>query len=135
MALTRLDHFSVRTSDVEGTRSFYEEILGLRNGPRPAFPFPGVWLYQGERAVVHVIGVDPNDSSGLQDYLGARGDGGAGSGNFDHIAFTADDLDGMRRHFAESGIVFSEREVPGLSLHQIFLKDPNGLTVELNFAA
>ena len=133
MALTRLDHFSVRTSDVEGTRTFYESVLGLRNGPRPDFPFPGVWLYQGERAVVHVIGVDPNDSKGLMDYLGGRGDGGGGSGNFDHIAFAADDLDGMRRRFSSAGVAFSERTVPNLALHQIFLTDPNGLTVELNF--
>ncbi len=133
MALTRLDHFSVRTTDVAGTQAFYEKVLGLRNGPRPNFPFPGAWLYQGEQAVVHVIGVDPKDSSGLMDYLGARGGGDTGSGNFDHIAFAADDLDGMRSHFGACAVSFTERSVPGLGLHQVFLTDPNGLTVELNF--
>jgi len=83
---------------------------------------------------VHVIGVDPKDSSGLTDYLGGRGGGEAGSGNFDHIAFAANDLAGMRRHFSACGVKFNERDVPGLPLHQIFLTDPNGLTVELNFA-
>lgn len=133
MALTRLDHFSVRTTDVSATQAFYENVLGLRNGPRPDFPFPGAWLYQGDQAVVHVIGVDPKDSSGLMDYLGSRGDGEAGTGNFDHIAFTANDLEGMRKHFEASGVSFKERSVPGLALRQIFLTDPNGLTVELNF--
>lgn len=135
MALTRLDHFSVRTKDVPETRRFYETVLGLRVGARPDFPFPGAWLYQGDRAVVHVIGVDQSDAKGLMDYLGGRGDGGAGSGNFDHIAFTADDLPGMRAHFTACGVAFTERDVPGLSLHQVFLTDPNGLTVELNFPA
>jgi len=134
MSLTRLDHFSVRTADVAGTRAFYEDVLGLRNGPRPNFPFPGAWLYAGEQPVVHVIGVDPRDSSGLSEYLGGRGDGATGSGAFDHIAFAASDLDGMRKHFTARGVAFNERDVPGLALHQIFLKDPNGLTIELNFA-
>ena len=40
----------------------------------------------------------------------------------------------MRRHFTASGVAFRERGVPGLALHQIFLTDPNGITIELNFA-
>ena len=134
MSIERLDHISVRTRDVEATRAFYEDVLGLATGWRPDFPFPGVWLYEGERAVVHVIGVDPEDSSGLQDYLGERDGAGQGGGNFDHVAFFCNDLDGMRASFASKQIEFRERTVPNLSLHQIFLTDPNGVVVELNFA-
>ena len=124
MALSGLDHISVRTTDVEATQAFYEKVLGLQAGPRPNFSFPGAWLYRGEQAVVHVIGVDAH----------GRGEGAAGAGGFDHIAFAATDLDGMRKHFEASGVAFDERGVPGMRLHQIFLTDPNGLRIELNFA-
>jgi catechol 2,3-dioxygenase-like lactoylglutathione lyase family enzyme len=133
MPLTRLDHFSVRTADVEGTKAFYETVLGLRNGERPQFPFPGAWLYQGDRAVVHIIGIDPKDPSGLQEYLGDRGGNGQGTGSFDHIAFVATDFEGMRKHFTELGVPFRHRSVPGLALEQLFVTDPNGITVEINF--
>jgi catechol 2,3-dioxygenase-like lactoylglutathione lyase family enzyme len=133
MPIETLDHYSVRTSDVEKTCSFYESVIGLRSGPRPDFPFPGAWLYSGDRAVVHVIGVDPAESSGLVGYLGGRTEGEEGTGSLDHVAFVASDLEAMRAHFAAKRIEYRERLVPGQALHQIFLVDPNGLTIELNF--
>jgi catechol 2,3-dioxygenase-like lactoylglutathione lyase family enzyme len=134
MSINRLDHVSIRTQDLKATHAFYADVLGLTVGPRPDFPFPGVWLYQDKQAVVHVIGVDPNDSSGLMDYLGTR-TGGEGSGNFDHVAFLCSDLDGMRAKFQAQKLEFRERAVPNMALDQIFLTDPNGITVELNFPA
>jgi catechol 2,3-dioxygenase-like lactoylglutathione lyase family enzyme len=134
MPIEALDHYSVRTTDVEKTRSFYEQAIGLRTGPRPNFPFPGAWLYLGDRALVHVIGTDPGGSAGLEGYLGGRGSGDEdGTGSFDHIAFVASDLDAMRAHFSANKIDFRERKVPGMALHQIFVVDPNGVTIELNF--
>jgi catechol 2,3-dioxygenase-like lactoylglutathione lyase family enzyme len=134
MSINRLDHVSIRTHDLDATHNFYADVLGLSVGPRPNFPFPGVWLYQDKQAVVHVIGVDPNDSSGLSDYLGDRKGGDAGgSGNFDHLAFLCSDLDGMREKFKSKSLDFRERKVPNMDLYQIFLVDPNGSTVELNF--
>ena len=61
MPITRLDHYSIRTTKLEETRRFYAEVMGFEVGPRPEFKFPGVWLYQGGVAVVHVVGIDPND--------------------------------------------------------------------------
>lgn len=29
-------------------------VLGFKNGPRPPFNFPGVWLYSGSHPVLHV---------------------------------------------------------------------------------
>jgi catechol 2,3-dioxygenase-like lactoylglutathione lyase family enzyme len=134
MPIETLDHYSVRTLDVAKTRSFYEMAIGLTSGPRPNFPFPGAWMYAGDRAMVHIIGVDAADSSGLLGYLGSRSYSLDGTGAFDHIAFVASDLEAMRAHFAANQIDFRERDVPGLALHQIFLTDPNGVTIELNFS-
>jgi len=136
MPINKLDHYSVRTTDVAKTREFYTDIIGLQVGPRPEFPFPGVWLYNGDQAVVHVIGIDANDTSGLQGYLGGRGEAvDDGTGALDHVAFVASDFEGMRASFEARKLAFRERLVPGLALNQLFIVDPNGVTIELNFAA
>jgi catechol 2,3-dioxygenase-like lactoylglutathione lyase family enzyme len=123
MPLTQLNHVTVRTDDLEGTRDFYNEVLGLLPGPRPPLAFPGYWLYCGENAVVHLV---PRSGA-----IGA-GDG-KDTGNFDHVAFTAADFDGMRLRFKKLGISFREQEVPGVRVRQLFLQDPNRVMIELNF--
>jgi catechol 2,3-dioxygenase-like lactoylglutathione lyase family enzyme len=123
MPLTQLNHVTVRTDDLEGTRDFYTQVLGLRVGPRPPLSFPGYWLYCGDIPVVHLV---PRSGA-----IGA-GDG-RDTGNFDHVAFTADDFEGMRLSFTRLGIAFREQEVPGIRLRQLFLQDPNKVMIELNF--
>lgn len=140
MAVQKLAHFSVRTTDLAASRRFYTDVLGLRDGWRPAFDFPGAWLYCGgdspDDAVVHLIGVDRADPSGLDAYLGDR-DASAlrGGAAVDHLAFTATDLPGMRRRLEQAGVAWRERTVPNLGLHQLFCEDPCGVVIELNFPA
>ena len=140
MALT-LNHYSVRTTELEKTRDFYAEVLGLTVGPRPNFPFPGLWMYRGDHAdvanaVVHLIGMDANDPEGLKAYLGDRDMLSLrGTGAIDHIAFFADGLSDMLKHLATLSIVPRERTTPSIGLHQLFLDDPNGVAVELNYPA
>jgi catechol 2,3-dioxygenase-like lactoylglutathione lyase family enzyme len=57
-----------------------------------------------------------------------------GSGNVDHIAFQATDLEGTRRALTEAGLPFRETVVPRDNTVQVFVRDPDGITVELNFA-
>lgn len=134
MPLTRLDHYSIRTTDLETTRDFYVDVLGLVDGDRPPFPFPGYWLYVGDRPVVHLIGIDADDPSGLIDYMGEdRKEAFTGSGAVDHVAFNGEDIDEQRERLKKLGIEIRERDVPNMPLQQIFLQDPNGITVELNF--
>jgi catechol 2,3-dioxygenase-like lactoylglutathione lyase family enzyme len=134
MPLIGLDHFSIRTTDVTATRDFYVQILGLRDGERPRFKFPGAWLYSGDKAIIHVIGIDPADNAGLVDYLGEQGEvWRQGTGAVDHLAFMAVDIEGLRERLKQAGVCAREREVPLLGLRQIFVEDPNGVTIELNF--
>jgi catechol 2,3-dioxygenase-like lactoylglutathione lyase family enzyme len=136
-----LNHYSIRTLDMEATRAFYEGVLGLTVGPRPDFPFPGLWMYRGDHgdianAVVHIIGMDPNDPVGLKKYLGDREPSSLrGSGAVDHVAFFATGLAAMRAHLRGLGVPARERTVPTIGLHQLFLDDPNGVVVELNYPA
>ena len=77
MGVERLDHYTIRTEDLDATRRFYTEILGLSVGARPAFTFPGLWLYQGGNPLVHVVGVEPESVARADD----------GTGRLDHVAF------------------------------------------------
>jgi len=140
MAISKLAHFSIRTTDMEATKRFYVDVMGFREGFRPPFAFPGIWLYQGgdeaDYGVVHIIGVDPDDSTGLVDYLGDKpADALHGSGAVDHVAFLATDLPDMHRRLKAAGLTYRERTVPSLGLHQVFVDEPSGLTVEINFPA
>jgi catechol 2,3-dioxygenase-like lactoylglutathione lyase family enzyme len=136
-----LNHFSIRTRDVEACRRFYVDALGLVVGPRPDFPFPGLWLYAGDttawaNAAVHVIGVEGDAAEGLRGYLGERKEAAArGSGALDHVAFFATGLAARRAVLRGLGLAVRERTVPGLGLHQLFVEDPDGILVELNFPA
>ena len=148
MEIKRIDHYSIRTLDVEASRRFYTEIIGLKVGPRPPFDFPGVWLYKGEPpadldnpennyGMVHVMGVDTDNPQALVDYMG-----GAeldtlkdSTGALDHIALAVTGRAGMLEQCRRSNVSFFERTVPSLGLHQVFIKDPNGVTIELNFPA
>lgn len=136
-----LNHFSIRSTDLAACERFYCDALGLVPGPRPPFPFPGLWLYAGDttqtsNAVVHVIGIDRNDPEGLKQYLGDRNEAGlSGSGAVDHIAFVNTGLAATLARLARLGLPVRERTVPALGLHQVFVDDPNGVVIELNFPA
>ncbi|MFO0998446.1 MAG: VOC family protein [Alphaproteobacteria bacterium] len=125
MGLVDLNHFSITVAPdaIEGTEKFYTDVLGLRVGDRPAFTFPGRWLYCGETAVVHLIGT------------GEPGAAPPDTGRLDHIAFRATGLAAMRERIEKSGVEFRERDVPGGRLRQLFVRDPNGILIELNFSA
>ncbi len=135
MGLQRLDHYSIRTPRLDETRRFYADILDMHEGPRPPFPFPGAWMYSGDTAMVHLVGYDPNDAEGLKGYLGDKEAASSGTGTIDHVAFAITGLDAMLARLRAANLAFRERTVPNLGLHQVFVEDPNGVTLELNFPA
>jgi catechol 2,3-dioxygenase-like lactoylglutathione lyase family enzyme len=136
-----LNHFSIRTLNLPATVKFYCDVIGLADGPRPPFQFPGAWLYVGDtaqyaNAIVHVIGLDAANPNGLNQYLGERDNTGLhGSGAVDHIAFFMTGLAEMLKKLKAKNVEFRGREVPVLGLYQVFLDDPNGVVIELNYPA
>lgn len=139
MAVTKLAHYSIRTADLERSCAFYERILGFRRGYRPPFDFPGAWLYMDDDerdfGTVHIIGIDPNNPAGLSAYLGDKALREAGTGTVDHIAFLATGVAAMWETLRAEGIAWRDRTVPSLGLHQVFIEDPSGVTIELNYPA
>ena len=83
---------------------------------------------RGEAPIVHVIG-----EGGERQLPGETRQGAAATGNFDHIAFLASDIDGMRARLDKKGVPYRHQNVPGRPVEQIFVTDPNGIRVELNF--
>lgn len=139
MPIGKLDHYSIRTLDLEASRRFYTEVMGFEVGYRPEFKFPGLWLYNGvtypeTTGVVHIIGVDPNNPEGLKEYLGDRDLASLnGTGTVDHMAFRATGVVEMRQRLQQCSVPCRERTVPSLQLHQVFFEDPSGVTIELNY--
>ena len=119
-----LDHFNIRTRKLGDTVRFYEDVLGLEKGPRPNFAFPGAWMYSEGKPVVHLVDISKTDEQQKPEFR-------RGSSRRLHQP-------GFFRHEAAPGkrrVRFDSRQVPGGELWQIFVNDPNGVMIELNYEA
>jgi len=134
MPLSHIEHFLIQTADIEATRDWYVRVLGMREGPHPDFKFPVVWLYLGDVDVVHLTTGGKNVSENRKRYLGQQSEEVYGSGAVDHIAFRATGLRAMLEHLQREGVDFKQRQVDDQGLYQLFMLDPNGVKIELNFA-
>jgi catechol-2,3-dioxygenase len=102
-------------------KDFYCNVVGLTEGSRPPFERFGFWLYIGDKDVLHLITPKEGDGRSPQ------------KSSFDHIAFKTDNYEDILKKLASLHIPFEEKPIPGMSAHQIFLYDPAGNRVELNF--
>jgi catechol 2,3-dioxygenase-like lactoylglutathione lyase family enzyme len=117
-----VDHFAINTRLLDKTVQFYETVLGLENGPRPNFSFPGAWLYSEGRAIVHLVDVSAEKSEQT-----------IGTGALHHVAFASRGFDVMRDRLLRHGISFDAREKTADGVKRIFVTDPNGVMLELNY--
>jgi catechol 2,3-dioxygenase-like lactoylglutathione lyase family enzyme len=130
MPLGGLQHYTSEPQDLERTKNFYVEVLGLKVGDRPPLDFPGYWLYSGGTATVHLMGNrKPREGIVVRGTEKKYED----TGRFDHIAFAATDVESVRKRLQSKNVNFRESIVPRTGDTQFFLYDPDGLGVELNF--
>jgi catechol 2,3-dioxygenase-like lactoylglutathione lyase family enzyme len=134
MPISHLEHFLVQTTDVGRTRDWYVKVLGFREGWHPDFKFPVCWLYLGGRDVIHITEGGANVSENRKRYVGQESQATTGTGVIDHMAFRATGLPEMMAHLRRENVEFRERQVSDQGLYQLFLFDPNGIKIELNFA-
>ena len=137
MAIQRLEHILVLAQDLEETKNFYVDALGLHVGDRPPFKFAGYWLYLGDMPVIHLALTEGDPA--LQEYfdeapLVGNTDTGAQSA-VEHIAFSATGHDELAARLEHLNIPYKKITVPLAGVRQIFVHDPNGLKLEINFAA
>lgn len=124
MPIVRMDHFTILTTNTADTVAFYHDILGFTSGPRPAFSFPGAWLYHDGRPILHVA-----------ERGGAIPQGG---GVLDHMAFWGTDVSAFLAKLKARGVKHDLRQLPqsghAAGVWQLFFFDPNGARVEIDFA-
>ena len=113
----KLDHVTICAADLDATRDFLVDVLGLRVGERPDFSFPGYWLYLGDSPIIHMMGRDPGSDEA--------------STWVDHVAFGPFDFDAKRQELEAIGRAFKVADVPGAALRQIFVEGPGGVRLEL----
>jgi catechol 2,3-dioxygenase-like lactoylglutathione lyase family enzyme len=113
-----MNHFNVLTDDVETTRRFYRDVIGLTEGDRPPLGFPGIWFYAGGEPILHISAAKLPEPRG---------------GVIDHIAFSAEDLKATVARLKANKVDYTLRQQVGTRIWQVFCHDPMGAKVELDF--
>jgi len=126
MPVRGFSHYNLRAPRemLDRLQAFYRDVVGLTVGERPPFAFFGYWLYVGDRPVLHLSEASDADAKSLD-----------GVGTFDHAAFDCDDRPAFEKRLAARGIAFRTARVPQTGQVQLFLEDPAGNGVELNFGS
>lgn len=119
MAIVGMNHFTVLTDNLDASRDFYVDVLGLEEGYRPPLGFPGAWLYCNGQAVLHIIAgrTLPQPRAGV----------------LDHIAFSAKNLTATVSKLKARGIEYNLRRQNESGTWQLFCFDPSGARVEMDF--
>ena len=141
----KLEHYNLMTKRLRETVDFYAQVLGLYEGFYPVELGPGAWLYDStDTPVVHMQEITEESYEARKAMTAGRikdGKDGApreydnvyGSATIDHIAFACEDIDAFRTRLQTLGVPFGETGLASAAVRQMFLRDPNGIVVELNF--
>lgn len=132
MQVLALDHVNIRTADVPQTIRFFTEVLGMeaRFSPGRTDMADGAWICDAHaRAIIHVAAsripypweAEPPPAGAL------------GSGRVHHVALRCQGYQIMNARLSELRVSFRRNDIPEVGLRQMFLDDPNGITLELNF--
>jgi catechol 2,3-dioxygenase-like lactoylglutathione lyase family enzyme len=125
-----MEHVLVLSDDIEATREFYCQVVGLRVGERPPLEFPGYWLYAGATPCLHIA--ERKRYLTHAAWIGlATPREPPGAGPVDHIAFDASDYESASARIERYGAPVVRNTIPGGPL-QLFIDDPNGVRIEIN---
>ncbi|NRB00092.1 MAG: VOC family protein [Rhodobacteraceae bacterium] len=120
MPIKAFDHVNLRTGQLDTMIAWYDDILGMTPGWRPDFPFPGAWLYLGDQALVHLVGLDRDVAAGTDLTL-------------EHFALAATDMDGFRAKLDERGMNYEITASDILPVVQMNIWDPDGNHIHVDF--
>jgi len=128
MKIIGLDHRGIRTANLEASRHFYEDLLGLPQGDRPAaLGTAGYWLYAGDTPIIHLI----EDSDGSVDPDVTPRQQLTNAGGQTHIALTVEKARDAVDRLNEAGVSYWDRLFKNPVMYQVFVEDPNGLLIEM----
>ncbi|MEZ6065857.1 MAG: VOC family protein [Planctomycetaceae bacterium] len=122
----RIDHVTLVVKDLERSRRFYVDVLGMEQVDRPAFRFEGLW-FQAGTTQIHLILEHP-ESGPAQVFVPEQ----CQISRTRHFAFEVDDALAATDRLREAGftIVAGPKQRPD-GPTQVYLFDPDQNLVEL----
>ena len=130
MKVTSLDHISISTPRLEETKDFFCDVLGFEVGKRPQLKSVGFWLYANGSAMIHLVERPSRD--GDSDPGPATAEDMIETGTDDHVALTVSESAEIVAKLDELGIAYWDRLLADRNLYQVFIREPNGVVLELN---
>jgi catechol 2,3-dioxygenase-like lactoylglutathione lyase family enzyme len=128
--VTSLDHISIGTPRLEETKDFFCDVLGFEAGPRPRLKSTGYWLYANGAAMIHLV--ERAARAGDADPGPATAADMIETGTDDHVALTVSDAAGVVDKLKRAGVAYWDRLLADRNLYQVFIREPNGVILELN---
>ncbi|MTI45331.1 glyoxalase/bleomycin resistance protein/dioxygenase superfamily protein [Roseibium hamelinense] len=117
--MLKLDHVNLRTANLGAMVTWYEEVVGLKAGPRPPFSFPGAWLYAGNQPVVHLVEVETP----------AKGE----EPRIEHFALSSIGLEAFLKHLKSKNVPYRLGQIPGMQITQVNIFDPDENHIHVDF--
>jgi catechol 2,3-dioxygenase-like lactoylglutathione lyase family enzyme len=113
LQIAQIDHVSVIITDVDKSRHFYRDLLGLKEIPKPrTFDFVAIWFDLGNMHV-HLLQKEKADT------ISPR-----------HFALRVANAQAARAHFRAHGVAINETTlIPGAD--RFFIHDPDGNRIEI----
>lgn len=122
MPIETLNHVNLRTTRLSQMIEWYQHVLGLRVGERPNFPFPGAWLYAGDTAYVHLVGVE-TEAVGSETSL-----------KLEHFAFSATGRATFEDKLQQLDVTYQRTDLAAANIVQLNVWDPDGNHIHIDFA-
>ncbi len=116
MEILDLNHVALGVSDVPRSIAFYEDVVGLKRKPRPAFDFDGAWFALGETRELHLL-------EGLNTPVHEHPRG-------NHFAMEVADFETCQAHLESRGANIININLRPDGARQIFIEDPDRHVVE-----
>jgi catechol 2,3-dioxygenase-like lactoylglutathione lyase family enzyme len=129
MKVNALDHINIITGDLDGTCTFYGELLNLerRDAPAPLTPQTAQWMYdEADRPILHINSLDCIRAYDREVPPGP-------TGSIHHVALNCSGYDEMIARLNARGMDHQVNLIAAIGLRQIFTLDPNEVLLELNF--
>lgn len=120
-----IDHVTLVVKDLDASRRFYVDLIGMEEVERPAFNFPGLW-FKIATTLIHLIGEhDESGPGGYPDQIHRT------STRNHHLAFAVDDAAVVAEALKVHGVPLVsdvKRRPDGAA--QVFAHDPDGHVIE-----
>ena len=129
MAVNGLDHINIQTGDMAATVRFFADVLDLSPGAPPGGLDPSqvTWMFDAAgKPLVHL-------SARSMAMPAADRPAATDTGALHHVALQCSGHDAMAEKLARLGLPHQRNEVASIGLKQLFVTDPNGVLLELNF--